>query len=143
MASRTGRNIESTKPARPARKKAAPQQAPAAQAPSVQGAGALIRAGLKALGDAPADMVARQKRIFEVLLGVGQSPAWTAPTKPSAPAAVADPFGKFEDVFDQRVARSLERLGMPSPQELRELTEQVRELNELLRAAQPKAPRKR
>lgn len=142
MASRTGKSIEPTKPARPARKKAAPPPVASAKIPSVPGAGALIRAGLKALGDAPADMVARQKRIFEVLLGVGQSPAWTAPTKAVAPADV-DPFGKFEDVFDQRVARSLERLGMPSPQELRELTEQVRELNELLRAAQPKAPRKR
>ena len=142
MASRTAKNIEPTKPAGPARKKAAPPPAASAKIRSVPGAGALIRAGLKALGDVPADMVARQKRIFEVLLGVGQSPAWTAPTKPSAPADV-DPFGKFEDVFDQRVARSLERLGMPSPQQLRELTEQVRELNELLRAAQPKAPRKR
>jgi hypothetical protein len=143
MASRTGKTTESTKPARPARKKAAPSPAASARIAAVPGAGALIRAGLKALGDAPADMVARQKRIFEVLLGVGQSPAWTAPAKASAPAGDADPFGKFEDVFDQRVARSLERLGMPSPQQLRELIEQVRELNELLRAAQPKAPRKR
>jgi hypothetical protein len=161
MASRTGKSTATTKAPRPARKTAAPRTAGRKAAPKVpaveaekadateeesaSGARALIRAGLKALGDVRGDMVSRQSRIFEVLLGIGQSPAWKASAKAAAkPAPADDPFGKFEDVFDERVARSLERLGMPSPQALRELTEQVRELNELLRsAAKPKAPRRR
>ena len=103
-----------------------------------KGARALIRAGLQALGEVRGDMVARQSRVFETLLGIGQSPAWTANVK----SASSNPFGKFEDVFDQRVARSLERLGMPSPQALAELTEQVRKLTELLQAIEAK-PRRR
>jgi hypothetical protein len=121
---------------------AAPVQPQPAEAPSgTGGAKALIRAGLKALGDVRGDMVARQTRIFELLLGIGQSPAWTAGAK-NAAAAAADPFGKFEDVFDQRVACSLERLGMPSPQALRELTEQMKTLTALLQDIEPR-PRKR
>ena len=103
------------------------------------GARALIRAGLKALGDVGGDMRARQARIFELLLGIGQSPIWNAKARlPQAP----DPFGKFEAVFDQRVASSLQRLGMPSPQELKELSDQVKLLTELLQQLQPK-PRRR
>ena len=115
----------------------------AATEAEASGAKALIRAGLKALGNVRGDMAARQSRIFEVLLGVGQSPAWKTFSKETAKPPT-DPFGKFEDVFDERVARSLERMGIPSPQALRELTEQVRELNELLRSdAKHKAPRRR
>jgi hypothetical protein len=103
------------------------------------GARALIRAGLKALGEVGGDMRARQARIFELLLGIGQSPIWHAKARlPQAP----DPFGKFEAVFDQRVASSLQRLGMPSPQELKELSDQVKLLTELLQQLQPK-PRRR
>jgi len=103
------------------------------------GARALIRAGLKALGEVGGDMRARQARIFELLLGIGQSPIWNAKAKlPQAP----DPFGKFEAVFDQRVASSLQRLGVPSPQELKELSDQVKLLTELLQQLQPK-PRRR
>jgi hypothetical protein len=115
-------------PVRPA--KAGPE-AVAAPAPMAEGAKSLIRAGLKALGDVRGDMVARQTRVFELLLGIGQSPAWKAAAAERA-RALADPFGKFEDVFDQRVARSLERLGMPAPEALQALTEQVRVLAELL-----------
>ena len=99
------------------------------QAPAPSGAKALIRAGLKALGDVRGDMAARQARVFELLLGVGQSPAW--PTNAGERTrSLADPFGKFEEVFDQRVARSLERLGLPSPQVLQALVEQVKLLAE-------------
>jgi hypothetical protein len=113
----------------PARKRAPARPAPAEPPPS--GAKALIQAGLKALGDVRGDMAARQARVFELLLGIGQSPAWTGEAAKRARSMV-DPFGKFEDVFDQRVARSLERLGMPSPQALQALTEQVKLLTELL-----------
>lgn len=43
-------------------------------------------------------------------------------------ASLMDPFGfrKLEEVFDQRVASALERLGMPSAQALAELTEQLK-----------------
>jgi Poly(hydroxyalcanoate) granule associated protein (phasin) len=103
------------------------------------GARALIRAGLKALGEVPGDVVARQARIFELLLGIGQSPIWKAKARA---AETPDPFGKFEAVFDQRVVRSLERLGMPSPQQLQELSDQVKALTIEVRKLQSK-PRRR
>jgi hypothetical protein len=148
MAARSGKNVA---PARARRAGAVTKTASTHAAPAgepehdeaASGARALIRAGLKALGDVPGDVVARQARIFELLLGIGQSPAWTPPSDPVERPSRADPFGKFEDVFDQRVARSLQRLGMPSPLALKELTEQVRELNELLRAAPAAKRRKR
>ena len=104
-----------------------------------ENASSLIKAGLKALGDVRGDLVARQARIFEVLLGIGQSSAWVSQAKRDP----VDPYGKFEEVFDQRVARSLERLGMPSPQKLRDLTAQIRALTELLQAAKPEPRRRR
>ena len=116
----------------PARKRAPARNAAVPPAkPPPGGAKALIQAGLKALGDVRGDMVARQARVFELLLGIGQQPAWTGEA-PKRTRSVVDPFGKFEDVFDQRVARSLERLGVPSPQTLQALTEQVKLLTELL-----------
>lgn len=112
---------------------------PAAAAPATAtGAKALIRAGLKALGDVRGDMAARQTRVFELLLGIGQSPAWPANMGERA-RSLADPFGKFEDVFDQRVARSMERLGMPSPQVLQALVEQVQLLADAAIAADVEA----
>lgn len=108
--------------------KAAPEAQPAPAA-AATGAKALIQAGLKALGEVRGDMAARQTRVFELLLGIGQSPTWPA-NSGERTRSLADPFGKFEEVFDQRVARSLERLGMPSPQVLQALTEQVKLLAE-------------
>jgi hypothetical protein len=102
---------------------------PAEPPPAEGGAKALIRAGLKALGEVRGDMAARQARVFELLLGVGQSPAWPGNAGERA-RSLADPFGKFEEVFDQRVARSLERIGIPSPQVLQALVEQVKLLAE-------------
>jgi hypothetical protein len=110
-----------------------------APADPTSGARALIRAGLKALGEVPGDVVARQARIFELLLGIGQSPIWKAKARA---AETPDPFGKFEAVFDQRVVRSLERLGMPSPQQLQELSDQVKALTIEVRKLQSK-PRRR
>jgi hypothetical protein len=113
-----------------------PAEVPADQA---SGARALIRAGLKALGEVPGDMVARQARIFELLLGIGQSPLWKARKRA---AETLDPFGKFEAVFDQRVVRSLERIGMPSAQQWQELSDQVKALTAEVRKLQSK-PRSR
>lgn len=120
--------------------KAEPAQAPEpAEAPPAEGgAKALIRAGLKALGDVRGDMAARQARVFELLLGVGQSPAWPK-TSGERTRSLADPFGKFEEVFDERVARSLERIGIPSPQVLQALIEQVKLLAEASEKASAEA----
>ncbi len=45
-------------------------------------------------------------------------------------ASLIDPFGfrKLEDVFDQRVASALERLGQPSPEVLMALLEEIQSL---------------
>ena len=45
-------------------------------------------------------------------------------------ASLIDPFGfrKLEDVFDQRVASALERLGQPSPEVLMALIEEIQSL---------------
>lgn len=47
-------------------------------------------------------------------------------------ASLIDPFGfrKLEDVFDQRVAAALERLGWPNPQQLAALLEEVETLRQ-------------
>lgn len=130
----SGKRVAAKK-ASPRPRKVAPQAEPTpapepAEAPPAEsGAKALIRAGLKALGDVRGDMAARQARVFELLLGVGQSPAWPK-TSGERTRSLADPFGKFEEVFDERVARSLERIGIPSPQVLQALVEQVKLLAE-------------
>ncbi|MGJ7510425.1 phasin family protein [Variovorax sp. GT1P44] len=115
------------------RKRAAPKKAAApetiAQEAAVSqeqaGAKGLLRAGLKALGTVRDDVVKRQTNVIESLLGMGKPP-------------VLDTFGirKFEDVFDQRVATALERLGMPTAQEIQELREQMRQVLEHLERAE-------
>ncbi|MDL9999982.1 phasin family protein [Variovorax sp. J22P240] len=116
-----------------AKKAPAPESLPANPAvPSEQaGAKGLLRAGLKALGNVRDDVVKRQTNVIESLLGMGKAPS-------------LDTFGirKFEDVFDQRVATALERLGMPSAQEIQELREQMRQVLEHLERAES-ARRKR
>ena len=116
------------------RKKAAPAKKAAsakkAAAPGKQaGAQGLLRAGLKALGNVRDDVVKRQTNVIESLLGIGQ------PKADGAPRGFAlESFGirKFEDVFDQRVATALQRLGMPTAQEIQELREQMKRLLEHL-----------
>jgi hypothetical protein len=110
-----------------ARKTAAPQaiaEEPAASSGEA-GAKGLLRAGLKALGTVRDDVVKRQTNVIESLLGMGKPPA-------------LDTFGirKFEDVFDQRVATALERLGMPTAQEIQALREQMRQVLEHLERAE-------
>jgi len=127
----------------------APSPAPSAD-PDKPAAGAkgLLRAGLKALGEVRDDVVTRQSRIFEALLGIDTSVLLPRGIEAIKKPGVAD--NKFEDLFDQRVARSLERLGMPSPEALTNLCRQLEAINEHLQrshaAAAPakkKAPAKR
>jgi hypothetical protein len=124
-----------------ARKTAAPRKkAPAATksaAPTRKaGAQALLRAGLQALGNVRDDVVKRQTNVIESLLGIAQIKPDAAGGK-AAPARAfpgLDSFGirKFEDVFDQRVATALQRLGMPSAEEVQQLRDELRDLREQL-----------
>jgi len=118
------------------RKKAVPAKqgasAKKAAAPDQQaGAQGLLRAGLKALGNVRDDVVKRQTNVIESLLGMGQPKSkGDAPTRGFG----LESFGirKFEDVFDQRVATAMQRLGMPTAQEIQELREQMKLLLEHL-----------
>ena len=111
----------------------------------------LLRAGLKALGNVRDDVVQHQSRVFEAILGIDPAQAWSglvrrdaAASKPAgATKAAAEAFGlrKFEAVFDQRVASALERMGMPSAETLKALTDEVAALKKELHSL--KAARKR
>jgi hypothetical protein len=106
----------------------------------------LLRAGLKALGNARDEVVQRQSRVFEVILGVEPGQGWSGLVKRDAAAkkAAQEAFGlrKFEAVFDQRVVQALERMGMPSIETLQALTEEVAALKAELRSLKA-AQRKR
>jgi hypothetical protein len=149
-------------PAKPARKTPAARKAPAAgtkaavskkrtaaAAPDTArgkkavGAEGLLRAGLKVLGNVRDDVAKRQANVIEGLLGIGQArfdPA--AGAKAAVPRGFPglDSFGlrKFEDVFDQRVATALQRLGMPSAEEVQALREEVIRLRERLAQLEPR-----
>lgn len=141
-----------TKKASAARKTAAAaKKQPAAATPKAArpaektgGAEGLLRAGLKALGNVRDDVAKRQANVIEGLLGIGQGKfdatagAAKAPLTRGFPSL--DSFGlrKFEDVFDQRVATALERLGMPSAQEVQALRAEVARLRERLAELEPK-----
>ena len=124
----------------------APTPAPApASAEKPAGAKELLRAGLKALGEVRDDVVTRQSRIFEALLGIDTSVLLPRSIEAIKKPGLAD--NKFEDLFDQRVARSLERLGMPSPKALTHLCRQLEAINAHLQRTQagaaPPAKKKR
>ena len=110
--------------------------ADAAPAGKVPVGGDLLTAGLKALEDARGEVVTRHSRFFEALLGVNAEAGtrkakelFTIPT--------------FENLFDERVARSLERLGIA--QALTDLRAHIAALDERLqrleRRQEPRAPR--
>ncbi|MEB0057883.1 phasin family protein [Variovorax sp. LG9.2] len=90
----------------------------------------MLRAGLKALGNVRDDVVKRQTNVIEGLLGIQPK----SDAVPGRGFPSLDSFGirKFEDVFDQRVATALQRLGMPTLQEVQALRDEVRELREQL-----------
>lgn len=144
MASKTDPSA-ATPAAKKPRRRAAP--APVAE-PATGGAKGLLRAGLKALNEVRDDVITRQGRVFEALLGLDTSKApsgrsardWRLlnPVQPDAAG-----MEKFEEIFDQRVARSLERLGMPSPQALAALVQQLEAINAHLARIETPAPRKR
>ncbi|MDQ0044845.1 phasin family protein [Variovorax boronicumulans] len=151
MATRTDETAKLKKKATPARKApakalagkkaAAPRKAaPAAKKTATAAPGkaeVLLRAGLKALDTVRNDVAKRQANVIEGLLGIGQGKTDAAA---GAKAALTrgfpslDSFGirKFEDVFDQRVATALQRLGMPSAEEVQALRDEVTHLRERL-----------
>jgi len=138
-----------------AKKKAAPRKAaPAAKAPAADTAAgtnkaeALLRAGLKALDNVRSDVAKRQANVIEGLLGIGQGKVDPAGAKAALTRGFPslDTFGirKFEDVFDQRVATALQRLGMPSADEVQALRDEVAQLRErLAKLEKPSGPRAR
>jgi len=128
----------------PARKTAKPKAASKAVAGPVAAKGkgeALLRAGLKVLGEARE----RQTRVVETLLGIPSGGASTPrPAAKTALDSLGDTLGfrKLEDVFDQRIAAALERLGLPTAEEFAALREEVRQLR-AERAAPVAAPASR
>ena len=128
-----------------AKKKTAAVTPNAPPSPKAVGEG-LLRAGLKVLGNVRDDVAKRQANVIEGLLGIGQGKPDSAAAAKAAKAAVPrgfpslDSFGlrKFEDVFDQRVATALQRLGMPSAEEVQALREEVARLHERLAQLEPK-----
>ncbi len=118
------------KPAGAAAKPAA-RRKPAAEAQDAKPATKnMLVAGFRAITDAHQEALARQRGVFESLLGLGGPRESDAPSaereSPLATGAI-DPFGfrKFEDVFDQRVARALERLEWPTPEAHTALRDEV------------------
>jgi hypothetical protein len=110
------------------------------------GAKALLRAGLKALNDVRDDVVTRQSRVFEALLGLDTTTSASARSARETKllnTGVSSGIEKFEEIFDQRVARSLERLGMPSPQALAALCQQLEAINAHLQRIQAPPPKTR
>jgi len=150
MATRTDETAKLKKKATPAKKApaakkkaAAPRKAaPAAKKIAAKTGAApgkaegLLRAGLKALDNVRNDVAKRQANVIEGLLGIGQGKVDAAAAKAALTRGFPslDSFGirKFEDVFDQRVATALQRLGMPSAEEVQALRDEVTHLRERL-----------
>ncbi|SEA54188.1 phasin family protein [Variovorax sp. YR216] len=117
-----------------ARKTAPRKKTAATPAPSAEGTGSakgLLRAGLQALGNVRDDVVKHQTNVIETLLGVpkGSNAGGRSGAVRAFPALDIG-LRKFEDVFDQRVAAAMQRLGLPGAQEVHALREQVRLLQE-------------
>jgi hypothetical protein len=102
----------------------APARAPKQAAPP---AGRLA-AELKALGEVHGEIVTQRNRLFGALLGIGASAE-----KPGPPPLFKLP--NFEDLFDERVARALERLG--TARALVELQAQLAAIEQRLRKLEP------
>jgi hypothetical protein len=126
MAIRPDETARLKKRAAPAKKAPAARKAPTARKKPVEQPGkaeVLLRAGLKALDNVRNDVAKRQANVIEGLLGIGQG---------KVPSLGLDSFGirKFEDVFDQRVATAMQRLGMPDAAEVQALRDEVARLRE-------------
>jgi hypothetical protein len=81
----------------------------------------LLGAGFQALKGVHDDIRERRSRVFAALLGVEPNQP-EAGSSPPNDAAVAGPR-HFDNVFDQRVAESLQRLGYPPPEVFAALVE--------------------
>lgn len=103
----------------------------------------LLRAGLKALGNVKDDVVQTQSRFFEAILGLEPGGGWGGMVGRDGRAAklAQEALGlrKFEEVFDQRVAAALGRLGYPSAEAVREMRSEIAALRSDLAAVQPGA----
>jgi len=119
----------------------------AAQDASANGPKGLLRAGLKALETVHDDAVKHHAHVIESLLGLGKN--GLSDGKAAATRSIPGlNFGlrKFEDVFDERVATAMQRLGLPSGREVQALRVQMRELLdriELLEGRQARARARR
>ena len=118
------------------------EKEPAAQQQQPGGKGEnLLTVGFKVFG--------QQNRMVESLLGIPKgTPTGKRPAGKKTPLdTLGDTLGfrKLEDVFDQRIAAAMERLGFPSAEELASLREQVDQLIEerdkALAQAQPRRKR--
>lgn len=112
------------RPARPEADAAHVCAGPAEEAAKAEG---FWRAGLRALDNVRNDVQRRQATVIETLLGIPPA-AGAEPARLNLPGLPGlDAFGlrKFEDVFDQRVAAALERLGMPTREELQALHDKL------------------
>lgn len=139
--------VTKTKGPVPSKKPAAKVAAPSAAPPEADAAKpSPLRAGLKALGKVRDDVVQHQSRVFEAILGIEPGTGWGGLVKRDASAAKAaqEALGlrKFEAVFDQRVASALERMGMPSPEALQAMRDELDTLRAEVAALKAK-PRKR
>lgn len=116
------------------RKTAPRKKAAATPDPAAQGTGSakgLLRAGLQALGNVRDDVVKHQTNVIETLLGMPKSgDAGGRSAAVRGFPALDIGLRKFEDVFDQRVASAMQRLGLPTAQEVQSLRDQVRVLQE-------------
>lgn len=144
MATRSRKSPSEPAQTAPVRKTAAPRRkVPAAAPPQAEGTEGLLRAALNALGEVRNGVVRHHTNAIERLLGIQRSDA--GGDKPAPPLGFSgfDSFGlrKFEDVFDQRVAAALQRLGLPSAQELQALRDEVQQLRARLDAADAAARR--
>lgn len=78
-------------------------------------------------------------KVFETLVKAGQdlqqrTQGVAGSTVEAMAGRAAGTWGKLEQVFEDRVARSLGRLGVPSKSELRELSDKITELNASVQA---------
>lgn len=123
----------------------------------------LFKQGSKSIDDATSKVVGESAKLFERLVKEGSKLESKGRKMASeAVGGVRDDvesrvdevrksaqtnWDKLEKVFEQRVARALSRLGVPTSEEIRELSERVAELNKRVsdlakkQAAAPAAPK--
>lgn len=109
-----GQRRETRRSSRATRVAAAPvpEAAPAASAAAeLVGPIDLLKAGLKAIGEAHGSAVASHTRIFELLLGIGGARPGPLGLGLRDPLALR----ALDELFEQRLARVVERLSLAPP----------------------------